>query len=119
VFTQPRHPYTALLMASAPSVKHDRELTVHQLRRTPADPEPPSAAGACVFAARCPFAVAACAEQPPLTPVTPPAPVTGHPGGTVAAGTDGQAPAGWSAACHRQAEWPDLARARAAAGPRR
>ena len=34
VFTAPRHPYTALLMASAPSVKHDRPLSVHQLRRT-------------------------------------------------------------------------------------
>ena len=39
VFTGPRHPYTALLMASAPSVKHDRELSVHQLRRTAADPD--------------------------------------------------------------------------------
>ena len=39
VFTAPRHPYTALLMASAPSVKHDRPLTVHQLRRTAADPD--------------------------------------------------------------------------------
>ena len=64
VFTAPRHPYTALLMASAPSVQHDRPLTVHQLRRTAADPAPPSAAGACVFAARCPFAVDACAVQP-------------------------------------------------------
>ena len=69
VFTAPRHPYTALLMASAPSVQHDRPLTVHQLRRTAADPAPPSAAGACVFAARCPFAVDACAVQPPLAPV--------------------------------------------------
>ena len=69
VFTAPRHPYTALLMASAPSVKHDRPLSVHQLRRTTADPAPPRRAGACVFAARCPFAVDACAVQPPLEPV--------------------------------------------------
>ena len=72
VFTRPRHPYTALLMASAPrwqGVKHDRELSVHQLRRTTADPEPPSDPGACVFAARCPFAIDACAVQPPLAPV--------------------------------------------------
>jgi oligopeptide/dipeptide ABC transporter ATP-binding protein len=113
VFSRPRHPYTALLMASAPSVKHDRELTVHQLRRTTADPESPGGAGACVFAARCPFAAAACAEQPPLTPVA------GHPDTTAAAGPAGQAPAGWSAACYRQAEWPDLARARAATTARR
>ena len=101
VFTRPRHPYTALLMASAPSVKHDRELVVHQLRRTTADPEPPSAAGACVFAARCPFAVAACAVQPPLELVA------------------DQADEHWSAACHRYQEWPDLARARPVAPARR
>jgi oligopeptide/dipeptide ABC transporter ATP-binding protein len=100
VFARPRHPYTALLMASAPSVKHDRELSVHQLRRTTADPEPPPDAGACVFAARCPFAVGACAVQPPL------APVPGVAVGTVA----GQ----WSAACHRQGEWLELARQRTA-----
>ena len=61
VFTAPRHPYTALLMASAPSVQHDRPLSVHQLRRAAADPVPPSGDGACVFAARCPFAIDACA----------------------------------------------------------
>jgi oligopeptide/dipeptide ABC transporter ATP-binding protein len=100
VFAAPRHPYTALLMASAPSVQHDRPLTVHQLRRTAADPAPPSAAGGCVFAARCPFAVDACAVQPALEPVA-------------EAGADR-----WSAACHRHAEWQPLARDRAAAAPR-
>jgi oligopeptide/dipeptide ABC transporter ATP-binding protein len=101
VFTRPRHPYTALLMASAPrvgkqGVKHDRDLSIHQLRRTTADPEPPSAPGACVFAARCPFAVDACAVQPPLEPVTDPS---------------GDR---WSAACVRPDEWPALARERPA-----
>jgi oligopeptide/dipeptide ABC transporter ATP-binding protein len=91
VFAAPRHPYTALLMASAPSVKHDRPLDVHQLRRTAVDPEPPSQApNACVFAARCPFAVADCAQQPPLETV-------------------GE---GWTAACRRHEEWPALARTR-------
>jgi oligopeptide/dipeptide ABC transporter ATP-binding protein len=88
VFGAPRHPYTALLMASAPSVSHDRELSVHQLRR--ADPPPPSAPDACVFAARCPFAIDACAVQPALQPVA----------------------VGWSAACHRHEEWAGLTRAR-------
>jgi len=97
VFTRPRHPYTALLMASAPSVKQDRELIVHQLRRTTADPEPPSGADACVFAARCPFAIDACAVQPKLEPVA------------------GQEEDHWRAACHRHEEWPALARARSAA----
>jgi oligopeptide/dipeptide ABC transporter ATP-binding protein len=105
VFTRPRHPYTALLMASAPSVKHDRELSVHQLRRTTADPEPPPDAGACVFAARCPFAAGACAVQPPLAPVP----------GVVAGRVAGH----WSAACHRQGEWLEVARERpAVAAPR-
>jgi len=99
VFTTPRHPYTALLMASAPRVsahgtQPGRELSVHQLRRTTADPEPPTAPGACVFAARCPFAMAACAVQPPLDPVA------------------GPAGSRWSAACVRHDEWPALARER-------
>jgi oligopeptide/dipeptide ABC transporter ATP-binding protein len=107
IFSKPRHPYTALLMASAPrvgkpsvgkqGVKHDRELSVHQLRRTTADPEPPSAAAACVFAARCPFAIDACAVQPPLEPVA------------------DQAADRWSAACHRHEEWQAVAKARSAA----
>ena len=102
VFTRPRHPYTALLLASAPrverhGVEHDRELSAHQLRRTAADPEPPAGAGACVFAARCPFAVDACAVQPSLEPVA------------------GQEEDRWSAACRRHEEWPALAGARSAA----
>ena len=104
VFTAPRHPYTALLMASAPSVKHDRPLSIHQLRRTAADPDVGpdlSAASACVFAARCPFATDVCTVQPALEPVP---------------GADGGR---WSAACHRHEEWPALARERAAvAAPR-
>jgi oligopeptide/dipeptide ABC transporter ATP-binding protein len=101
VFTRPRHPYTALLMASAPSVKHDRELSVHQLRRTPADPASPSAPGACVFAARCPFAVDACAAQPALAPVS------------------GAGAGRWTVACRRPEEWPELARRRSAVATRR
>jgi ABC-type dipeptide/oligopeptide/nickel transport system ATPase component len=89
-------------MASAPSVKHDQPLSVHQLRRAPADPDlGPGllAASACVFAARCPFASDACAVQPALEPV----PESGQ----------------WSAACHRREAWPALARERAAvAAPR-
>ena len=87
VFTAPRHPYTALLMASAPSVEkpgrhHDRAArSVHQLRRATADSAPPETAlDACVFAARCPFAIGACAPQPPLEPTVAtagPPPATG------------------------------------------
>jgi hypothetical protein len=77
-------------MASAPSVRHDRPLSVRQLRRTAADPAPPEGADACVFAARCPFAVGACAEQPSLERVAD----------------------RWTAACRRHEEWIPLARAR-------
>jgi oligopeptide/dipeptide ABC transporter ATP-binding protein len=90
VFQAPSHPYTALLLASAPSIRHDRPLSVHQLRRTGDDPAPPVGPGACVFAARCPFAAPACAAQPALGPA----------GGN------------WRAACHRHQEWPALAAAR-------
>jgi oligopeptide/dipeptide ABC transporter ATP-binding protein len=97
VFTAPRHPYTALLMASAPSAREtgarengDRPLTVRQLRRATADPAPPETVDACVFAVRCPFAVGACARQPPLEQVAD----------------------GWAAACHRHEEWATLARTR-------
>ena len=86
VFATPRHPYTALLMASAPSVRQDRPFTPQQLRR--AGPAPQAGPGACVFAARCPFAADVCATQPPLTPV-------------------GER---WSVACHRHLEWGALAR---------
>jgi oligopeptide/dipeptide ABC transporter ATP-binding protein len=85
VFATPRHPYTALLMASAPSVRHDRPFSAQQLRR--AGPPPMAGPGACVFAARCPFAADVCAAQPPLTAV-------------------GER---WSVACHRHQEWGALA----------
>jgi oligopeptide/dipeptide ABC transporter ATP-binding protein len=92
VFTAPRHPYTALLMASAPRVSHDPPFRPIQLRRGAADPPAPGGPGACVFAARCPFAVDACAVQPAL----------------------GAAGEGRSVACHRAGEWEALARERGA-----
>jgi oligopeptide/dipeptide ABC transporter ATP-binding protein len=87
VFATPRHPYTALLMASAPSVREDRLLTPQQLRRSDSGPVPQAGPGSCVFAARCPFAADACADQPPLVSV-------------------GER---WTAACHRHDEWRALA----------
>ena len=87
VFATPLHPYTALLMASAPSVQHDRPFSPQQLRRSGSDPALQAGPGACVFAARCPFAADVCAAQPPLTMV-------------------GER---WSVACHRYEEWAALA----------
>jgi oligopeptide/dipeptide ABC transporter ATP-binding protein len=95
VFAAPQHPYTALLMASAPSVQNDRPFSPQQLRR--ANDGPVLAAGpeACVFAARCPFAADACAAQPGLEVVG----------------------SRWAVACHRHAEWRALAREQGAPGP--
>jgi oligopeptide/dipeptide ABC transporter ATP-binding protein len=90
VFAAPRHPYTALLMASAPSVRHDRLLSARQLRRTADDPAAPDGLQSCVFAARCPFAAGACAAQPALEEVV----------------------TGWSVACHRHEQWLTIARDR-------
>ena len=90
VFTAPRHPYTALLMASAPSVRHDRPFEVRQLRRGTADAPAVASADGCVFAPRCPFAVAACAVRPQLQPVADQSGV----------------------ACHRHGEWPAIASGR-------
>ena len=102
VFAAPEHPYTALLMASAPSVRHDRELAPGQLTRTVAEAGAlpgDLVAGlgspdACVFASRCAFAAGACTVQPPLA----------------AAGDHRRV------ACHRHSEWLALARSRAAGG---
>jgi oligopeptide/dipeptide ABC transporter ATP-binding protein len=90
VFAAPRHPYTALLMASAPSVRQDLPLAPHQLRRAGADPAPPAGPDACVFAARCPFAIDVCSVQPLLE--------TAGDRRTVA--------------CHRHGEWESLAHSR-------
>jgi oligopeptide/dipeptide ABC transporter ATP-binding protein len=90
VFADPRHPYTALLMASAPSIRQDQPLRPQQLRRSAADEAPPANPGACVFAARCPFAIDVCSVQPQLE--------TAGDRRTVA--------------CHRQGEWEPLALAR-------
>ena len=50
VFAAPRHPYTALLIASTPSVTESRSLRAHQLRRQEGEQAPPLGPGACVFA---------------------------------------------------------------------
>jgi oligopeptide/dipeptide ABC transporter ATP-binding protein len=63
VFKRPLHPYTALLLASAPSVGTGQRLSAAPLRPGGA---PPAWAGAegCVFAARCPFVTDACRTAP-------------------------------------------------------
>jgi oligopeptide/dipeptide ABC transporter ATP-binding protein len=87
VFRSPAHPYTALLVASAPRISRARwrfNLEPEQLRR-----ESPGAVAerGCVFAPRCRFAVDRCGdEEPQRTEVE----------------------AGRTVACHRTDEWRGL-----------
>jgi oligopeptide/dipeptide ABC transporter ATP-binding protein len=89
VFPDARHPYTQALLAAAPRVRPDAELSRPRLRG-----EPPSATvrlPGCPFHPRCPRAEVICSDVlPELDPV---------------AGT-----AGWRAACHFRDERPNLAR---------
>ena len=82
VFTAPRHPYTAGLIAAAP--RTDRGRRDHPpLAGEP--PDPLSDLAGCAFAPRCALAVARCRAEPPALRVTSP----GH-----------------RAACHRAEEVP-------------
>ncbi|GGM08215.1 ABC transporter ATP-binding protein [Dactylosporangium sucinum] len=67
VLANPRHPYTALLTASAPSVRRDHPIPASALRR-PAG-APPVPGDGCPYASRCPFATGACATVPALSTV--------------------------------------------------
>jgi peptide/nickel transport system ATP-binding protein len=68
LFARPQHPYTIGLLGAAPTLEGglDRlasiEGTVPDLRNPPPG---------CRFAPRCPFAVARCGEQPPLSELAP------------------------------------------------
>jgi oligopeptide/dipeptide ABC transporter ATP-binding protein len=84
VLHEPAHPYTALLAASAPSVRRERRLAPAALRPDPG--AAPWTAGGCVFADRCRFATGACRDVPATT-------VT----------ADGR-----RVACHHAATWPAL-----------
>jgi oligopeptide/dipeptide ABC transporter ATP-binding protein len=85
IFAAPAHPYTALLLASAP---HLSGVTSASLPRAAEyghleGDEAPSTAG-CVFASRCPFATATCLEDEPAS---------------------AELYGGWRVACHHAGEW--------------
>jgi oligopeptide/dipeptide ABC transporter ATP-binding protein len=64
LYTQPNHPYTAGLLASAPQLDAGKRPAVVLRDEIPSPANPPSG---CVFRTRCPFAQARCAvEVPPL-----------------------------------------------------
>ncbi|MBD3002856.1 MULTISPECIES: ABC transporter ATP-binding protein [unclassified Streptomyces] len=85
VFDRPSHPYTALLIASGPSVRAEGGPGAAALRRS-AEPPAWTAREGCVFGHRCPFVTDACRTAPVPAPVG----------------------RGRTAACHRVSEWREL-----------
>ncbi|WP_079150421.1 ABC transporter ATP-binding protein [Streptomyces hygroscopicus] len=85
VFGRPLHPYTALLTASAPSVRAEGGPGAAALRPS-AEPPGWTTREGCVFAHRCPFVTGSCRTAPA------PAAVGPH----------------RSAACHRVDQWREL-----------
>jgi oligopeptide/dipeptide ABC transporter ATP-binding protein len=93
VLADPRHPYTALLTASAPSVRREHPIPAAHLR--PLTDAVSSAdfsneGDGCSYASRCRFATAVCATPPALSEVEPGRAVACH----HAAGWRAQLPAG-------------------------
>ncbi len=70
LLTAPRHPYTAALLASMPSMDPDRRIAEAPVSGDPPSPiDPP---GGCRFHTRCKFAAPVCAEvEPALTEIAP------------------------------------------------
>jgi peptide/nickel transport system ATP-binding protein len=63
LLTEPLHPYTRLLLAAMPTTRHRRT----RLEVIPGQMPPPgSAAAGCRFRARCPVAIARCADEAPV-----------------------------------------------------
>jgi peptide/nickel transport system ATP-binding protein len=70
VITNPRHPYTRLLISSLPEVgvRYDERRLTGIPGNPPSLLDPPTG---CRFRARCPLAVAKCAEEPPFVELEP------------------------------------------------
>jgi oligopeptide/dipeptide ABC transporter ATP-binding protein len=105
VLARPLHPYTALLTASAPSVRREHGLDPARLRRGDppawADPARSAHPAGCVFAARCPFADDDCRTEPVARerPVAAEAGAGGAQAATIAAGASREV------ACHHADSW--------------
>ena len=69
VFARPRHPYTVGLLRSVPRLDRPRDRRLETIEGLPPNLlDPPSG---CRFAPRCPAALEACGEVPPLIEVEP------------------------------------------------
>jgi peptide/nickel transport system ATP-binding protein len=69
LLTDPRHPYTWALLHAAPRIDAEAE-DRHLITIEGQPPDPLAWPDGCRFRARCPFAVAKCAEHPALLPVS-------------------------------------------------
>ena len=70
IFTRPKHPYTRALLAAAPRLEHDGQVTGTMVEGDP--PNPRNLPSGCAFRTRCPHAIQRCAEVvPDLDPVSP------------------------------------------------
>jgi len=86
LFSSPRHPYTALLLASAPKAARGRDAALVPLDRFPRSPDRAAdASRGCAFAPRCPFATQVCFDEIPATT---------------------KSLDKWNVACHHADEWP-------------
>lgn len=63
LFARPTHPYTASLLGSLPGPESAHRSPLRQIDGTP--PDPTRLEPGCPFRARCPYAVAPCAEREP------------------------------------------------------
>jgi peptide/nickel transport system ATP-binding protein len=69
IFARPRHPYTIGLLRSVPRLDRPRGARLETIEGLPPNLlEPPSG---CRFAARCPWALDACAAEPPVVETEP------------------------------------------------
>lgn len=66
LFAQALHPYTDALLAAAPNLENVERVTASRTRVSGSPPSPLSTPPGCLFAARCPFALARCHERAPL-----------------------------------------------------
>ena len=64
IFYRPGHPYTHALLGSMPKLNSDERQEISSIEGTPPDLFAPPKG--CAFAARCPYAMTLCKNQPPV-----------------------------------------------------
>ena len=80
IFDRPAHPYTRLLLSSIPTRNRATGMSQPAAENEVAGselPDPANPPKGCAFAARCPYAMALCSDQPPALTIRR-VPDTGH-----------------------------------------